>query len=74
MPGHTFAKLPVRALINGPPKNRYRHQLQPTIHFVTNHKFDLLSYFSFIKFLNLPEHALIHDPQKKNSPVWAEVV
>ena len=65
MPALTFAKLPVRALINGSPKNRYRHQLQPMTHFFTNHKFDLLSYFSFIKFLNLPGHALIHDPEKK---------
>ena len=61
----TFAKLPVHALINDPQKNWYRHQLQPMIHFFTNHKFDLLSYISIINFLNLPVHALIHDLQKK---------
>ena len=31
-----------------------------------NHKFDLLSYFYIINFLNLPLRALIHDLQKKN--------
>ena len=39
------------------------------IHFLTNHKFDLLSYISIINFLNLPVRALIHDLQKKN--LWA---
>ena len=66
MPAHTFAKLPVRVLINDPKKNWYRHQLQPMLHFLTNHKFDLLSYFYIINFLNLPLRALIHDLQKKN--------
>ena len=66
VPAHTFAKLPVHALINDPQKNWYRHQLQPMIHFFTNHKFDLLSYISIINFLNLPVCALIHDLQKKN--------
>ena len=33
--------------------------------FLTNHKFDLLSYFYIINFLNLPLRALIHDLQKK---------
>ena len=66
VPADTFAKLPVHALINDPQKNWYRHQLQPMIHFFTNHKFDLLSYISIINFLNLPVHALIHDLQKKN--------
>ena len=65
MPASTFAKLPVRALINDPQKNWYRHQLQPMLHFLTNHKFDLLSYIYIINFLNLPLHALIHDLQKK---------
>ena len=65
VPPDTFAKLPVRALINDPKKNWYRHQLQPMLHFLTNHKFDLLSYFYIIKFLNLPLRALIHDLQKK---------
>ena len=65
MPAHTFAKLPVHILINDPPKNWYRHQLQPMLHFLTNHKFDLLSYFYIINFLNLPLCALIHDLQKK---------
>ena len=64
VPAHTFAKLPVRILINDPKKNWYRHQ-QPMLHFLTNHKFDLLSYFYIINFLNLPLHALIHDLQKK---------
>ena len=36
------------------------------LHFLTNHKFDLLSYFYIINFLNLPLRALIHDLQKKN--------
>ena len=36
------------------------------LHFLTNHKFDLLSYFYIINFLNLPLCALIHDLQKKN--------
>ena len=65
VPPDTFAKLPVHALINDPKKNWYRHQLQPMLHFLTNHKFDLLSYFYIINFLNLPLHALIHDLQKK---------
>ena len=65
VPAHTFAKLPVHALINDPKKNWYRHQLQPMLHFLTNHKFDLLSYFYIINFLNLPARALIHDLQKK---------
>ena len=50
VPAHTFAKLPVCALINDPQKNWYRHQLQPMAHFSTNHKFDLLSYFYIINF------------------------
>ena len=66
VPASTFAKLPVRALINDPQKNWYRHQLQPMLHFLTNHKFDLLSYIYIINFLNLPLRALIHDLQKKN--------
>ena len=66
VPPDTFAKLPVRDLINDPKKNWYRHQLQPMLHFLTNHKFDLLSYFYIINFLNLPLRALIHDLQKKN--------
>ena len=74
VPVDTFAKLPVRVLINDPKKNWYRHQLQPMLHFLMNHKFDLLSYFYIINFLNLPLRALIHDPQKKNCPVRAEVV
>ena len=65
VPADTFAKLPVHVLINDPQKNWYRHQLQPMIHFLTNHKFDLLSYISIINFLNLPVCALIHDLQKK---------
>ena len=65
VPAHTFAKLPVRALISDPQKNWYRHQLQPMTHFFTNQKFDLLSYIYIINFLNLPVHALIHDLQKK---------
>ena len=65
VPAHTFAKLPVCALINDPQKNWYRHQLQPMAHFCMNHKFDLLSYIYIINFLNLPVHALIHDLQKK---------
>ena len=65
VPAHTFAKLPVHVLIHDPKKNWYRHQLQPMLHFLTNHKFDLLSYFYIINFLNLPLHALIHDLQKK---------
>ena len=65
VPADTFAKLPVRTLINDPQKNWYRHQLQPMAHFFTNHKFDLLSYIYIINFLNLPVHALIHDLQKK---------
>ena len=65
VPAHTFAKLPVHALINDPQKNWYRHQLQPMTHFFTNHKFDLLSYIYIINFLNLLVHALIHDLQKK---------
>ena len=47
-------------------KKTYRHQLQPMTHFFKKHKFDLLSYFSIINFLNLPVRALIHDLQKKN--------
>ena len=66
VPAHTFAKLPVRVLINDPKKNWYRHQLQPMLHFLMNHKFDLLSYFYIINFLNPPLCALIHDLQKKN--------
>ena len=66
VPAHTFAKLPVRVLINDPKKNWYRHQLQPMLHFLMNQKFDLLSYFYIINFLNLPLRALIHDLQKKN--------
>ena len=58
-------QLPVCALINDPQKNWYRHQLQPMTHFLTNHKFDLLSYIYIINFLNLPVCALIHDLQKK---------
>ena len=69
VPAHTFAKLPVRALINDPQKNWYRNQLQPMPHFLTTPKFDLLSYFYIINFLKLPVHALIHDLQKKN--LWA---
>ena len=65
VPPDTFAKLPVRVLINDPKKNWYRHQLQPMAHFLTNHKFDRLSYFYIINFLNLPLRALIHDLQKK---------
>ena len=66
VPADTFAKLPVHILINDPKKNWYRHQkLQPMLHFLTNHKFDLLSYFYIINFLNLPLRALIHDLQKK---------
>ena len=66
VPAHTFAKLPVRVLINDPKKNWYRHQLQPMLHFSMHQKFDLLPYFYIINFLNLPLHALIHDLQKKN--------
>ena len=66
VPADTFAKLPVCILINGPQKNWYRHQLHPMLHFLTSHKFDLLSYFYIINFLNLPLRALIHDLQKKN--------
>ena len=65
VPPDTFAKLPVCALINDPKINWYRHQLQPMPHFLTNQKFDLLSYIYIINFLNLPVHALIHDLQKK---------
>ena len=65
VPAHTFAKLPVHALINDPKKNWYRNQLQPMPHFLTTPKFDLLSYIYIINFLNLPVHALIHDLQKK---------
>ena len=50
VPPDTFAKLPVCALINDPKKNWYRHQLQPMANFLTNHKFDLLSYFYIINF------------------------
>ena len=46
-------------------KKTYRHQLQPMTHFLTNQKFDLLSYIYIINFLNLPVRALIHDLQKK---------
>ena len=46
----TFAKLPVRALINDPKKNWYRNQLQPMPHFLTTPKFDLLSYIYIINF------------------------
>ena len=74
VPAHTFAKLPVCALINDPQKNWYRHQLQPMLHFLMNHKFDLLSYFYIINFLNLPLRALIHDLQKKIALWRAEVV
>ena len=66
VPVDTFAKLSVRVLINDPKKNWYRHQVQPMLHFLTNQKFDLLSYFYIINFLNLPLRALIHDLQKKN--------
>ena len=66
VPASTFAKVPVRVLINDPKKNWYRHQLHPMLHFLTNHKVDLLSYFYIINFLNLPLRALIHDLQKKN--------
>ena len=66
VPAHTFAKLPVHALINDPKKNWYRNQLQPMPHFLTTPKFDLLSYIYIINFLNLPVRALIHDLQKKN--------
>ena len=66
VPAHTFAKLPVHVLINDPKKNGYRHQLQPMLHFLTNHKSDLLSYFYIINFLNLPLCALIDDLQNKN--------
>ena len=66
VPPDTFAKLPVRALINDPKKNWYRNQLQPMLHFLTTPKFDLLSYFYIINFLNLPVCALIHDLQKRN--------
>ena len=65
-PPDTFAKLPVCALINDPKKNWYRNQLQPMPHFWTTPKFDLLSYFYIINFLNLPVRALIHDLQKRN--------
>ena len=65
VPAHTFAKLPVRALINDPKKNWYRNQLQPMPHFLTTPKFDLLSYIYIINFFNLPVRALIHDLQKK---------
>ena len=65
VPAHTFAKLPVCALINDPKKNWYRNQLQPMTHFLTTPKFDLLSYIYIINFLNLPVRALIHDLQKK---------
>ena len=65
VPADTFAKVPVRVLINDPKKNWYRHQLHPMLHFLTNHKVDLLSYFYIINFLNLPLRALIHDLQKK---------
>ena len=65
VPAHTFAKLPVRVLITDPKKNWYRHQLQPMLHFLMIQKFDLLSYFYIINFLNLPLCALIHDLQKK---------
>ena len=42
VPAHTFAKLPVSALINDPGKKTGdRHLLQPMTHFFTNHKFDL---------------------------------
>ena len=46
-------------------KKTYRHQLQPMTHFLTNQKFDLLSYIYIINLLNLPVRALIHDLQKK---------
>ena len=65
VPADTFAKLPVRALINDRKKNWYRNQLQPMTHFLTTPKFDLLSYIYIINFLTLPVCALIHDLQKK---------
>ena len=46
-------------------KKIYGHQLGPMTHFLTTPKFDLLSYFYIINFLNLPLRALIHDLQKK---------
>ena len=69
VPPHTFAKLPVCALINDPKKNWYRHQLQPMPHFLTNQKFDLLSYIYIINFLNLPVCGSNSWPTKKN--LWA---
>ena len=41
-------------------KKIYGHQLGPMTHFLTNPKFDLLSYIYIINFLNLPVRALIH--------------
>ena len=84
VPAHTFAKLPVRALINDPKKNWYRNQLQPMAHFLTTPKFDLLSYISYHQFFksscacsnswptkkNLRASTRTHDPFFDNPKIW----
>ena len=85
MPAHTFAKLPVRALINDPQKNWYRHQ-QPMTHFFTNHKPQIWPtfiylYHQFFKLScacsnswptkkNLRASTRTHDPFSDNSKIW----
>ena len=68
VPVHTFAKLPVHALINKSKKKSYRHQLGPMIHFLTTTKFDLLLYIGEMclryTFAKLPVCALITDLKK----------
>ena len=44
VPVHTFAKLPVHALINKSKKKSYGQQLGPMTHFLTTLKFDQLLY------------------------------
>ena len=77
MPLNTFAKLPVRALINKSKKKSYGHQLGPMTHFLMNQKFDPILYFRgsppLNTFAKLPVHALINDlekmgPKKVNCP------
>ena len=69
MPAHTFAKLPVRVLINDPQKKLIQTSTTTHVPFFDEPQIWPTFIFLHHQFLNLPLHTLIHDLQKKN--LWA---
>ena len=65
MPSNTFAKLPVRALINDPKKFNHKNSLYQQTHHLVMWPTSTSRSKHFRTSLKLPLHSLINDPQKK---------